>query len=139
MVYVLILILSIQYYSIIILLTENIMSNRPRNTEMKRGKWVPVGANKYPNIEEYRTANREARAQRRTKLAEQIADRITPVNCQTIMKITNDIHVLAHNMELWHQNGLSIEPIKIIELQNHIHELQTYLVRIEETAIGMHD
>jgi hypothetical protein len=29
--------------------------------------------------------------------------------------------------------------MNIIELQNHIHELQTYLVRLEETAIGMHD
>ena len=115
------------------------MSNRPRNTETKQGKWVPVGASKYPNIEEYRTANREARAKRRTELAEQIADRITPVNCETIMKITSDIASVAHSIQLHKRHDIEVPAMHIINMQNHIHELQSYLVRIEETAIGMHD
>jgi len=106
------------------------MTNRPRTEQ----KLTP------PTAEEWRMRNREARAKKRQELAEKIADRITPDNCSTIMKIASDIHILTHLMVVWlRHDEASIEPIKIIELQNHIHELQTYLVRLEETAIGMHD
>lgn len=129
MVYVLILILSIQYSSIIILVTENIMSNRPRTEQ----KLTP------PTAEEWRLRNREARAKKQTELAEQIADRITPVNCQTIIEIADEIKELALGVQKCKELDVKVHFITIIELQNHIHELQTYLVRLEETAIGMHD
>ena len=115
------------------------MSNRPRNTETKRSKWVPVGASKYPNIEEYRTRNREYRAKKRQELAEQIANRITPVNCETIIELADEIRELADNIQYYRKLDIEVQYLTIIELQNHIHELQSYLVRLEETAIGMHD
>ena len=139
MVYVLILILSIQYSSIIILVTENIMSNRPRNNEPKKGRWIPATALSYPSIEEYKAHTRELRAKKRTELAEQIADRITPVNCETIMNITSDIHSVAHSIQLYKKHDMEVPAMHILNLQNHVHELQTYLVRIQETAMGMHD
>ena len=76
------------------------MSKRPRNEEPKKGRWIPVTALSYPSIEEYKTRSRELRAKKRTELAEQIADRITPVNCETIMNITSDIHSVAHSIQL---------------------------------------
>ena len=139
MVYVLILILSIQYSSIIILVTENIMSNRPRNNEPKKGRWIPATALSYPSIEEYKAHTRELRAKKRTELAEQIADRITPVNCSTIMTVADKIKEIADHIGFWKRHDIQVPAMNIIELQNHIHELQTYLVRLEETAIGMHD
>jgi len=90
-------------------------------------------------IEEYRTRNREYRAKKRTELAEQIADRITPVNCDTIMTVADKIKEIAGHIEFWKRYDIEVPAMNIIELQNHIHELQTYLVRLEETAIGMHD
>jgi hypothetical protein len=90
-------------------------------------------------IEEYRTRNREARAKRQTELAEKIADRITPANCETIMLIAGEISSVAHRIQLYKKNDVELPGMNIIELQNHIHELQTYLVRIQETAVGMHD
>ena len=121
------------------------MSNRPRNTETKRTKWVPVGANSYPNIEEYRTRNREYRAKKRQELAEQIADRVKNYNMNHIQSITDRIYNIAKDIKLIKASNSypaakrEKVSIKIIELQNHIHELQTYLVHLEETAIGMHD
>jgi hypothetical protein len=133
------------------------MSNRPRISiqEKKDGKWVPVAASKNPNImtnrprteqkltpptaEEWRMRNREARAKKRTELAEQIADRITPVNCETLMNITSDIHSVAHSIQLYKKHDMEVPAMHILNLQNHVHELQTYLVRIQETAMGMHD
>lgn len=115
------------------------MSNRPRNTETKKGRWIPVGANSYPNIEEYKTRNREYRVKKQTELAEQIADRITPVNCSTIMTVADKIKEIADHIGFWKKHDIQVPAMNIIELQNHIHELQTYLVRIEEHAIGMHD
>jgi len=129
MVYVLILILSISYYSIIILVTENIMSKRPRTIQ----KLTP------PTAEEWRLRNREARAKKRQELAEQIAERITPMNCETIIELADEIRELADNIQYYRKLDIEVQYLTIIELQNHIHELQTYLVRIEETAIGMHD
>jgi predicted S18 family serine protease len=129
MVYVLILILSIQYSSIIILVTENIMSNRPRTEQ----KLTP------PTAEEWRLRNREARAKKRQELAEQIADRITPMNCETIIELAEEIKEIADNIQYYRKLDIEVQYLTIIELQNHIHELQTYLVRLEETAIGMHD
>jgi Mg2+ and Co2+ transporter CorA len=117
------------------------MKERPRISiqEKKHGKWVPVGASKYPNIEEYKTRNREYRAKKQTELAEQIADRITPVNCETIMTVADKIKEIADHIGFWKKHDIQVPAMNIIELQNHIHELQTYLVRLEETAIGMHD
>jgi hypothetical protein len=133
------------------------MSNRPRISiqEKKDGKWVPVAASKNPNImsnrprteqkltpptaEEWRMRNREARAKKQTELAEQIADRITPVNCETLMNITSDIHSVAHSIQLYKKHDMEVPAMHILNLQNHVHELQTYLVRIQETAMGMHD
>lgn len=117
------------------------MKERPRISiqEKIQGKWVPVGASKYPNIEEYKTRNREARAKKQTELAEQIADRITPVNCETIMTVADKIKEIADHIGFWKRHDIQVPAMNIIELQNHIHELQTYLVRIEEHAIGMHD
>jgi hypothetical protein len=129
MVYVLIIILFIHYYSIIILLTENIMSKRPRTIQ----KLTP------PTAEEWRLRNREARAKKRQELAEQIAERITPMNCETIIELADEIRELADNIQYYRKLDIEVQYLTIIELQNHIHELQTYLVRIEETAIGMHD
>jgi predicted S18 family serine protease len=128
MVYVLI-ITCIQYYSIIILVTENIMSKRPRTIQ----KLTP------PTAEEWRLRNREARAKKRQELAEQIAERITPMNCETIIELADEIRELADNIQYYRKLDIEVQYLTIIELQNHIHELQTYLVRIEETAIGMHD
>jgi hypothetical protein len=139
MVYVLIITCIQYYYSIIILITENIMSNRPRNTEPKKGRWIPVGAKSCPSIEEYKIRNREYRAKKQTELAEQIADRITPVNCETIMTVADKIKEIANHIGFWKRHDIQVPAMNIIELQNHIHELQTYLVRLEETAIGMHD
>jgi len=116
-------------YSIIILVTENIMSKRPRTEQ----KLTP------PTAEEWRMRNREARAKKQTELAEQIADRITPVNCETLMNITSDIHSVAHSIQLYKKHDMEVPAMHILNLQNHIHELQTYLVRIQETAMGMHD
>ena len=90
-------------------------------------------------IEEYRTRNREYRAKKRTELAEQIADRITPVNCDTIMTVADKIKEIAGHIEFWKRYDIEVPAMTIIELQNHIHELQTYLVRLQETAVGMHD
>ena len=129
MVYVLILTCIQYYYSIIILLTENIMSNRPRTEQ----KLTP------PTAEEWRMRNREARAKKRQELAEQIADRITPMNCETIIELADEIRELADNIQYYRKLDIEVQYLTIIELQNHIHELQTYLVRLEETAIGMHD
>jgi Mg2+ and Co2+ transporter CorA len=117
------------------------MKERPRISiqERKNGKWVPVGGSKHPNIEEYRTRNREYRVKKQTELAEQIADRITPVNCETIMTVADKIKEIADHIGFWKKHDIQVPAMNIIELQNHIHELQTYLVRLEETAIGMHD
>jgi TRAP-type C4-dicarboxylate transport system substrate-binding protein len=116
-------------YSIIILVTENIMSKRPRTIQ----KLTP------PTAEEWRLRNREARAKKRQELAEQIAERITPMNCETIIELADEIRELADNIQYYRKLDIEVQYLTIIELQNHIHELQTYLVRIEETAIGMHD
>ena len=129
MVYVLIITCIQYYYSIIILHTENIMSNRPRTEQ----KLTP------PTAEEWRMRNREARAKKRQELAEQIADRITPMNCETIIELADEIRELADNIQYYRKLDIEVQYLTIIELQNHIHELQTYLVRLEETAIGMHD
>jgi Mg2+ and Co2+ transporter CorA len=133
------------------------MKERPRISiqEKKDGKWVPVAASKNPNImsnrprteqkltpptaEEWRMRNREYRAKKQTELAEQIADRITPVNCETIMTVADKIKEIADHIGFWKRHDIQVPAMNIIELQNHIHELQTYLVRLEETAIGMHD
>jgi hypothetical protein len=133
------------------------MSNRPRISiqEKKDGKWVPVAASKNPNImsnrprteqkltpptaEEWRMRNREARAKKQTELAEKIADRITQANCETLMNITSDIHSVAHSIQLYKKHDMEVPAMHILNLQNHVHELQTYLVRIQETAMGMHD
>ena len=92
-----------------------------------------------PTAEEWRLRNREARAKKQTELAEKIADRITPVNCSTIMTVADKIKDIAEHIECWKKYDIQVPAMNIIELQNHIHELQTYLVRLEETAIGMHD
>ena len=92
-----------------------------------------------PTAEEWRMRNREARAKKQTELAEQIADRITPVNCSTIMTVADKIKEIAEHIGFWKKHEIQVPAMNIIELQNHIHELQTYLVRLEETAIGMHD
>jgi hypothetical protein len=105
------------------------MTNRPRTEQ----KLTP------PTAEEWRMRNREARAKKRTELAEQIADRITPVNCETLMNITSDIHSVAHSIQLYKKHDMEVPAMHILNLQNHVHELQTYLVRIQETAMGMHD
>ena len=105
------------------------MSNRPRTEQ----KLTP------PTAEEWRLRNREARAKKQTELAEQIADRITPMNCETIIELADEIRELADNIQYYRKLDIEVQYLTIIELQNHIHELQTYLVRLEETAIGMHD
>ncbi len=105
------------------------MTNRPRTEHTL----TP------PTAEEWRMRNREARAKKRTELAEQIADRITPVNCSTIMTVADKIKEIAGHIEFWKRYDIEVPAMNIIELQNHIHELQTYLVRLEETALGMHD
>jgi hypothetical protein len=105
------------------------MSNRPRTEQ----KLTP------PTAEEWRMRNREYRAKKQTELAEQIADRITPVNCSTIMTVADKIKEIADHIGFWKRHDIQVPAMNIIELQNHIHELQTYLVRLEETAIGMHD
>jgi hypothetical protein len=105
------------------------MLDRPRTEQ----KLTP------PTAEEWRMRNREARAKRQTELAEKIADRITPANCETIMLIAGEISSVAHRIQLYKKNDVELPGMNIIELQNHIHELQTYLVRIQETAVGMHD
>lgn len=117
------------------------MKERPRISiqEKRQGKWVPVGASKYPNIEEYKTQNREARTEARTRMAEQIADRITPVNCSTIMTVADKIKEIAGHIDFWKRHDVEVPAMNIIELQNHIRELQAYLVLIEENARGMHD
>ena len=129
MVYVLIITCIQYYYSIIILVTENIMLDRPRTEQ----KLTP------PTAEEWRMRNREARAKKRQELAEQIADRITPMNCETIIELADEIRELADNIQYYRKLDIEVQYLTIIELQNHIHELQTYLVRLEETAIGIHD
>jgi hypothetical protein len=105
------------------------MSNRPRTEQ----KLTP------PTAEEWRMHNRELRNKKRTQLAEQIADRITPVNCQTIIEIADEIKELALGVQKCKELDVKVHFITINELQNHVHELQTYLVRIQETAMGMHD
>jgi hypothetical protein len=105
------------------------MSNRPRTEQ----KLTP------PTAEEWRMRNREARAKKRQELAEQIADRITPMNCETIIELADEIRELADNIQYYRKLDIEVQYLTIIELQNHIHELQTYLVRLEETAIGIHD
>ena len=105
------------------------MSKRPRTEQ----KLTP------PTAEEWRMRNREARAKKQTELAEKIADRITPVNCETLMNITSDIHSVAHSIQLYKKHDMEVPAMHILNLQNHVHELQTYLVRIQETAMGMHD
>jgi hypothetical protein len=105
------------------------MTNRPRTEHTL----TP------PTAEEWRLWKREARAKKQTELAEQIADRITPVNCSTIMTVADKIKEIAEHIGFWKKHDIQVPAMNIIELQNHIHELQTYLVRLEETAIGMHD
>ena len=105
------------------------MTNRPRTEQ----KLTP------PTAEEWRMRNREARAKKQTELAEKIADRITQANCETIMLIADEISSVAHRIQFNKKHDIQVPAMTIIELQNHIHELQTYLVRLEETAIGMHD
>jgi DNA repair ATPase RecN len=111
------------------------MSNRPRTEQ----KLTP------PTAEEWRLRNREARAKKRQELAEQIADRVTNTQMNTVQSISNRIYDIAKDIKLikasYSYPDAKREKVskQIIELQNHIHELQTYLVRIEETAIGMHD
>jgi Mg2+ and Co2+ transporter CorA len=92
-----------------------------------------------PTAEEWRLRNREARAKKQTELAEKIADRITQANCETIMLIAGEISSVAHRIQLYKKHDVEFPGSYIIELQNHIHELQTYLVRLQETAVGMHD
>jgi hypothetical protein len=92
-----------------------------------------------PTAEEWRMRNREARAKKQTELAEKIADRITPVNCSTIMTVADKIKEIAEHIGFWKKHEIQVPAMNIIELQNHIHELQTYLVHLEEWSIGMHD
>jgi len=105
------------------------MTNRPRTEQ----KLTP------PTAEEWRMRNREARAKKQTELAEQIADRITQANCETIMLIAGEISSVAHSIQLYKKHDMEVPAMHILNLQNHVHELQTYLVRIQETAMGMHD
>ena len=90
-------------------------------------------------IEEYKTQNREARTEARKRMAEQIADRITPVNCQTVIEIADEIKELALGIQRCKEHDVKVHFMTINELQNHIRELQAYLVLIEENARGMHD
>jgi hypothetical protein len=105
------------------------MSNIPRTEQ----KLTP------PTSEEWKMHNRELRAKKRTELAEKMADRITPVNCETLMNITSDIHSVAHSIQLYKKHDMEVPAMHILNLQNHIHELQSYIARIQETAMGMHD
>ena len=135
MVYVLIIILSISYYSIIILVTENIMTNRPRTEHTL----TP------PTADEWRLRNREARAKKQTELAEKMANRVKNSQMNTIQNISNRIYDIAKDIKLIKASNSypaakrEKASVKIIELQKHIHELQTYLVHLEEWSIGMHD
>ncbi len=61
------------------------------------------------------------------------------MNCETIIELADEIRELADNIQYYRKLDIEVQYLTIIELQNHIHELQTYLVRLEETAIGMHD
>jgi hypothetical protein len=111
------------------------MSNRPRTEQ----KLTP------PTAEEWRMHNRELRAKKRQELAEQMAVRVKNYNMNHIQSITDRIYNIAKDIKLIKASNSypaakrEKVSIKIIELQNHIHELQTYLVRIQETAMGMHD
>jgi hypothetical protein len=55
------------------------------------------------------------------------------------MTVADKIKEIADHIGFWKKHDIQVPAMNIIELQNHIHELQTYLVRLEETAIGMHD
>ena len=97
------------------------------------------------NIEKYKVKNKEYRAEKRMELASKIAKRVTNPQMSTIQSITNAIYEDAKRIKLIKAScsypDAKREKIceKIIELQNHVYELQTYLVRIAETAIGMYD
>jgi hypothetical protein len=111
------------------------MSNRPRTEQ----KLTP------PTAEEWRMRNREARAKKRQELAEKIADRVKNGHMNAIQGITDRIYNIAKDIKLIKASNSypaakrEKASVKIIELQNHIHELQTYLVHLEEWSIGMHD
>jgi hypothetical protein len=111
------------------------MTNRPRTEHTL----TP------PTAEEWRLRNREARAKKQTELAEKMANRVKNSQMNTIQNISNRIYDIAKDIKLIKASNSypaakrEKASVKIIELQKHIHELQTYLVHLEEWSIGMHD
>jgi Mg2+ and Co2+ transporter CorA len=96
-------------------------------------------------IEEYKVRNKEYRAEKRMELAQKIAARTTNGQMNTIQGITNEIYNIAKQIKLikasYYYPDAKKEKVsrQIIELQNRVYELQNYLVRMAEAALGMYD
>jgi Mg2+ and Co2+ transporter CorA len=111
------------------------MTNRPRTEHTL----TP------PTAEEYRVRNKEYRGEKRMALAQKIAHRTTNRQMNIIQGITNEIYNIAKQIKLikasYSYPDAKKEKVskQIIEMQNRVYELQTYLVRMAEAALGMYD
>ena len=78
------------------------------------------------------------------ELASKIAKKVTNPQMNTIQRITNAIYDDAKDIKLIKAScsypDAKIEKAskKIIDMKNHIHELQSYIEHLEKSALGMY-